>query len=275
MLIAVFVMRHCVVCVVWCVVACIFQADDAGAISAIEKSQASVGKTVRNYRLIDQDASFFAFYSLKGKPVLLTFIYTECPGPCPLICESIKAIHESMGPELTEQIWTVAVSFDPLNDTPGRLKEFGLEFVDNFDNWIFATTDYDTLEMMVDDLGFRFDRNENGFEHMNRLTLIGRDGVVLKHFYGTEYDVKNVEDAVRSALEGRTIKSAIADSFDWALLYCSNYDPATKTYKIDYLFVFAVIAQYILIVGTLLFIFRKKIWVFFSHLFKRGFNNVN
>jgi len=268
-------MRRFAVCVVLCVLAGMFQAKDAGAISAVEKSQASIGKTVRNYRLINQDAGFFAFYSLKGRPVLLTFIYTECPGPCPLICESIKTIRESMGPELTEKIWTVAVSFDPLNDTPGRLKEFGREFVDNFDNWIFAAADYDTLEMMVDDLGFRFDRTEDGFEHMNRLTLIGRDGVVLKHFYGTQYDVKEVEDAVRSALEGRTIKSAISDSLDWALLYCSNYDPVTKTYKIDYFFVFAVIAQYVLIVGSLLFIFRKKIRIFFSHLFKRGYNNVN
>jgi len=251
-------------------VALMFSPDRAGAVSAIEQSEAVVGKAVGNYRLVDQDGRFVAFHSYKGRPILVTFIYTNCPGVCHTICQNISDIRDYLGPELTGRLWTLAISIDWENDTPAKLREFGGMFTDTFGNWTFAKTDSQTLAKMVADLGFRFQKTKGGFEHMNRLTLIGTDGTVLKHFYGVSYDPAEVKDAVTAALEGRTITNVLSDTFSRALIYCSNYDPVTRTYRIDYFFIIVSLIQYLLVAGTVAYIFRNGIRAFFSKLFNRS-----
>ncbi len=227
--------------------------------SALERSEGAVGRTMDNYRLIDQDGNFIPFYTYKGRPVLLNFMYTECLGPCQLISANIQKIQNALEPALAEDLMTVSVTIDIDHDKPEVLKEFGQEYTDDFDNWIFARADMETLTRMVEDLGFQYEISKTGMEHMNRITIIGPDGVVKKHFYGMEYDPDEVGNAIRDVVEGRTLSDKFSDSLDWALIYCSNYDPKTKTYRIDYFFIVTVVFQYFLVMGTLIYIFRNNI----------------
>ena len=146
------------------------------AVSALEKSEATVGMVVGNYRLTNQDGQFVAFRSFKGKPLLMSFMYIDCPQTCSMINHSIKALREKMDPATLARIKTVSVTIDVANDSSKRLREYGREFTDNFDSWIFAWVDRETLKKMTGDLGFAFEKTGGSFEHMNRLTLVGPDG---------------------------------------------------------------------------------------------------
>lgn len=252
------------------VCAAITPVGDANADSILEQSEAVIGSSVKNYRLINQDGEFTPLYNFKGRPILLAFFYTECLGPCLLINQSLKHVRASLNGKIAGQVLTLSVSIDPLTDTPEKLREYGLEFTDNFDNWVFARVDPSTLELMTKDLGFKFDRSGAMIKHMNRLTLIGPDTVVRKHFYGTDYDATDVKKAITAVMEGRSISNKMTDIIDWALIYCSNYDPVTKTYKIDFSFIASIVIQYILVAGTLVFIFRDKISGYFSKALGRG-----
>lgn len=244
--------------------------DDTYAESVLERSEGAIGSVVKNYRLINQDGEFTPLYNFKGRPMLLAFFYTECLGPCLLINQSLQQARASLSEKIAGEVVTLSVSIDPLTDTPEKLREYGLEFTDNFDNWIFARADLETLGLMTKDLGFEFKKSGAMIEHMNRLTLIGPDTVVRKHFYGTDYDPASVEKAIIAVIEGRSVSNKLSDAMDWALLYCSNYDPVTKTYKIDYFFIASIALQYILIIGTLAYIFRKRISGYFSKILGRG-----
>lgn len=250
-------------------------AADAGADSVLSASEAAVGRQVKNYRLINQDGQFTQFHSFMGRPVLLSFFYTECPGPCVMLNQSLMGLREKFEPALAARVMLVSVTVDMLRDTPEKLRDYGLAFTNSFDQWTFARADGGTLAGMAADLGFRFEKSGDGFDHMNRVTLVGPDGVVRRHFYGTEFDAAEVQEALRASIEGRTVKSLLSDTLARAMIYCSNYDPVTRTYKIDYKFIGSIIVQYVLVMGTILFIWRGSIARWLSKLFYRGDNRAN
>lgn len=61
---------------------------------------------------------------LRGRAVLLTFVYTHCPDVCPLIMTNLGASLDKAGPATAKDARIVAVSVDPEGDTPARVKEF-------------------------------------------------------------------------------------------------------------------------------------------------------
>jgi protein SCO1 len=62
--------------------------------------------------------------SYRGKAVLVTFLYTNCPDICPLITASLHATLELMGPAESSHVQIIAVSVDPRGDTPRAVAAF-------------------------------------------------------------------------------------------------------------------------------------------------------
>ncbi len=60
----------------------------------------------------------------RGKALLVTFLYTNCPDICPLITAGLHAALEAMGPKLAAKTQIVAVSVDPRGDTPAAVAAF-------------------------------------------------------------------------------------------------------------------------------------------------------
>jgi len=246
--------------------------DIAGAAekSVLEKSEASLGRKMGNYRLVDQDGNQFSFRSLKGRPVLLSFMYIDCPDMCMLITQTIEDYLEKIDANLKDKLMVLSVSINPKDDTPAKLREYGLAFTNSFRNWRFTTTDEDTLAMMVRDLGFTYEKHGDKLEHLNRITLISPDGTVAKHFYGTKLDPKEVNASINSVMRGDGLSHFFTDAFNKITLYCSNYDQATKTYKIDYQFIIASLIQVLLGLITIVVLFWSNIKNLFRRLFSKN-----
>ncbi len=62
--------------------------------------------------------------SYKGKAVLVTFLYTNCPDVCPLITANLHEAQTLMGPAVTAKSEIIAVSVDPRGDTPKAVGAF-------------------------------------------------------------------------------------------------------------------------------------------------------
>jgi protein SCO1/2 len=62
--------------------------------------------------------------SYRGKAVLVTFLYTNCPDICPLITSNLRVAQNLMGPKLASKVQIVAVSVDPKGDTPKAVASF-------------------------------------------------------------------------------------------------------------------------------------------------------
>jgi protein SCO1/2 len=62
--------------------------------------------------------------SLRGKPLLVTFLYTHCPDVCPLIASNLGVALKELGPKAADRVNIVAISVDPKGDTPGTVAKF-------------------------------------------------------------------------------------------------------------------------------------------------------
>ena len=73
--------------------------------------------------LRDEDGRPVSLASLRGQPVVVTFLYTRCEDSCPVIADQVRGALD----ELDEDVPAVAVSVDPQGDTPARAKRFLVE----------------------------------------------------------------------------------------------------------------------------------------------------
>jgi protein SCO1 len=62
--------------------------------------------------------------SYRGKAVLVTFLYTNCPDICPLITSNLRVAQNRMGPKVAAKAQIIAVSVDPKGDTPKAVASF-------------------------------------------------------------------------------------------------------------------------------------------------------
>ena len=71
----------------------------------------------------DEHGRMLRLADLRGRPVVVTFLYTTCEDTCPLTAQQIRVALDDLGYDVP----VVAVSVDPANDTPRRARAFALE----------------------------------------------------------------------------------------------------------------------------------------------------
>ena len=75
------------------------------------------------FALRDQDGERVTAAGLRGRPAVITFLYTTCEDTCPVTAQQIRGALD----DLDSDVPVVAVSVDPANDTPLRARRFLLE----------------------------------------------------------------------------------------------------------------------------------------------------
>ena len=81
------------------------------------------GTPAPDFLLKDQYGKTISLSQFKGKPVVLTFLYTHCPDVCPLTAEKIHTTMQSLV-NTTQNVAVVAVSMDPKGDTAATTQNF-------------------------------------------------------------------------------------------------------------------------------------------------------
>src|SRR5581483_3730858 len=90
-----------------------------------------------DFTLTDQDGRPFSLHSLRGKIVLLDFIFTRCPGPCPLLSLKFSQLQQKLGERLGKDVMLLSISIDPRHDTPAVLKDYAQRYSANLGGWKF------------------------------------------------------------------------------------------------------------------------------------------
>ena len=167
------------------------------------------GDAVPDFRLRNQDGREIHLGQYRGKTLLLTFIYTRCPLPnfCPLITHNFAVIdHElAANPALYAKTHLICVSFDPVHDTPARLRAYGAEYIGSdgknaFAHWEFAVPTKAVLLEMAKyfDVGISQGPDDT-ITHTLSTTLIGPHGKVAQFYPGNEWTPDQVVGDVKKA----------------------------------------------------------------------------
>jgi protein SCO1/2 len=93
-------------------------ADSGGA--GFEGARMPAGVRAPDFTLRDQDGEQVSMRSLRGKPVIVTFLYTTCDDTCPAQAQTVRGALD----DLDEDVPALAIAVDPPRDTPERAKVF-------------------------------------------------------------------------------------------------------------------------------------------------------
>ncbi|HEY3602713.1 MAG TPA: SCO family protein [Chthoniobacterales bacterium] len=139
------------------------------------------------FHLVDQNGGSFGTQQLLGKIWIADFVYTSCPGPCPMISSRMS---ETQKPLRDTDVELVSFSVDPQHDTPGVLRGYASKLNANLDRWKFLTGDRDTVYRLVRN-GFKLaaaDGGATGPIHSTRVVLVDRSGTIRGYYDATDAD---------------------------------------------------------------------------------------
>jgi protein SCO1/2 len=108
-----------------------------------------------NAELRAHDGRTVRFYDdlVKGKIVLINFMYTECGDICPGMTQNLAAVQALLGDRVGRDIFMYSISLQPETDTPERLKAYAETF-DVKPGWSFLTGAPADIELLRRRLGF-------------------------------------------------------------------------------------------------------------------------
>lgn len=232
---------------------------DEQAEKAIARSQGVVGQQVPDFSFNVAGGKSFRLRDYRGKPLLVSLVYTGCSDVCPAVVESLAAAkdvaEETFGAASFNMI---TIGFDTRNDTPERMRSFARAHGAGGDNWQFAAISGATVDEFAAAVGFDFGASAGGFEHPAQVTLLDGEGRVYAQIYGGTFQPPAVIEPLKSLIFGgaRPVFS-LAGLGDRIKLFCTVYDPRTGRYYFDYTLILSIIIGATVLAGMLYFLIRE------------------
>jgi len=121
-------------------------------------------------RLLDQDGREVRFYTdaLRGKIVLVSFIYTNCTDICPILMHTLTDVQNSLGDRFGKDVFFVSISVDPEDDTPEELRKYAERYGAK-PGWTFLTGPKKEIDAVIR----RFGEFQEDFEEHSMTIILG------------------------------------------------------------------------------------------------------
>ena len=125
-----------------------------------------------NLPVVDQDGRTFRFYDdlVKGKKVIINFVFTSCSAICPLTMARMAQLHDKLEDIAGKDVHFYSITVDPEHDGPTELKRYADAMKLGAD-WKLLTGKPEEIQIIRDKLG---ERSRMKSEHRHEM-LIGND----------------------------------------------------------------------------------------------------
>lgn len=169
-----------------------------------------------------------------GRPVVLAFVYYECPMLCNEVLNGLTGALKGISLDAGKDFDVVAVSFDAReNDKPDLAKNKKANYIARYgragteNGWHFLTGTEASIKAATEaaGFGFRWDDKSNQFAHAGGIMITTPDGKLSRYYYGIDYAPKDVKFGIMESAENK-----VGSAAEQLLLYCYHYDPATGKY---------------------------------------------
>jgi protein SCO1/2 len=218
------------------------QAPAFDAAGAFRESQAAIGRPLRDALLTASDGSRIAISGLRGRPLVISPVYTSCFHVCPTTTSWLARVAGIAASVLGEDAFTVlTVGFDTANDTPERMREYARERGIASPQWIFASADAAAMARLLEDIGFRRARSGAGFDHMVQATIVDPEGRVYLQVYGQQFEPPLLVDGLKRLVTGqRAAEATLPGWLESVRLVCTVFDPKSGRYRFDWSLVLSI-----------------------------------
>lgn len=210
---------------------------------ALRISQGVIGRKIGDYTLLDREGRPVRLADYRGKPLLVSFMYTGCFQVCPTSTRAIAAALEGMGRSMDpRQFNIVSIGFNLPADSPQSMKAFAAQQRISAGNWEFLSPHPSAVQALTRDFGFAYAPTQSGFDHLLQVTVVDAEGRVYRQVYGEDFGADQLAEPIRQLLRNQPLPQRLdlADLVDRVRILCSIYDPATGEYRVSYALAFEI-----------------------------------
>lgn len=181
------------------------QAADGHDHAPAQPDTIAEGTEVPDFALVNQSGAPVGVHALRGRAVLMTFIYTRCPIPdfCPLMTQHFAAIDRALRAEPDLEAHLMSVSFDSVHDSPEAMRQYALASRPdgNFEGWDFVAGTEGQAREVAEFFGLEFWEDTDQWIHNLRTVLIAPDGRVAHVYLGNDWTPTQVLADIQALAE--------------------------------------------------------------------------
>jgi protein SCO1 len=203
---------------------------------ALRVGQAAIGRQLADHALLDTARHPVRLAEFRGKPLVVSMVYTSCSSVCPTIVQTldvaVEAAHKALG---QDSFAVVTIGFDTRVDTPARMRAFARAQGIDRPSWRFLSGDADTVDALTDEIGFTVYPSPQGFDHLALTTIVDQEGLIYRQIYGGVFEAPALVEPLKDLVFGRRSDwTSIEGLINRVRLFCTLYDPRTGGYRFDY-----------------------------------------
>lgn len=140
------------------------------------------------FSLRDVDGQMVSLAGLAGRVLLIDFVFTRCPGPCPAQTSHHVSIQRALPARVREVTHFVSITIDPLRDTPEDLEAYALARGADLADWAFLSGPPEEVAKVLDAYGVGTGRSAEGeIEHVLATFLVDTQGRIVKRYIGLDH----------------------------------------------------------------------------------------
>jgi protein SCO1/2 len=165
------------------------------------EGSAASASALTDAKLVDQNGNAVVLASLKGKPLVVDFIYTSCPGPCLMETAKLANVAVRLGNDLGPKVTIVSITVDPEHDRPKQLLDYSRQQGADEKGRYFLTGGPADVDQAL--AGFKLSRQiepDGSVGHLVDVMLIGTDGRVVREYDGEVVKAQDIVDDVKKTL---------------------------------------------------------------------------
>lgn len=205
---------------------------------ALTASQAVVGSVPPDFTLLDRQGRPVRLADYRGKPLLVSFIYTGCFTICPTqtraLHDAVRGLDRMLGPG---QFNVASIGFNQPFDSPQALRAFAAQQRIDYPNWEFLSPPRQQVDALTRAFGFSYVETPAGFDHIVGVTVLDGRGRIHGQVYGDRLTAEALGVPLRELLlaapTAGTLPS-LAELAERVRILCTVYDPDSGEYRYDW-----------------------------------------
>ncbi len=206
--------------------------------AALQASLDAVGTTPPDFTLLDRRGRAVRLSDYRGKPLLVSFIYTGCFTVCPLqtraLHDAVRGLDRMLGPR---QFNVVSIGFNQPFDSPQALRDFAAQHRIDYPNWEFLSPHRDQVSSLMQSFGFMAVQTPAGFDHVLGVTVVDGHGRIHSQVFGGRMTAELLGVPLRQLIlsappAGRL--PTLDELIERVRILCTVYDADSGEYRYDW-----------------------------------------
>ncbi len=212
--------------------------------AAVRTSQAALGRDAGGWQLTDQRGRGLRLDELRGRPLVVSFVYTGCFQVCPATTQFLKrAVAEARRALGPDSFSVVTIGFNQPFDGPEALADFARRQQIDDPQWLFVAPRESDVPALLQRFGLSVQRTPGGFDHLVQASIVDARGVIVRQVYGDQFELPLFVEPLKQLVAGQAASSiSLDDVWTKVRLYCTVYDPRSGKYRLDYSLFFEIFA---------------------------------